>query len=93
MPMKSKAQRRYLWANHPEVARELEGETGNGVKLPEHVKKAMLKSFTKIAVMLKRLPPVPTVIVEQQEAMSALDEKLKGKSPVAARVSKNPKLT
>jgi len=44
MPMKSKAQRAYLWAKHPEVAREFENETAKGAKLPKHVKKRL---FTK----------------------------------------------
>ena len=44
MPMKSKAQRRYLWARHPEVAREFESKTAKGKKLPEHVKKRKRKS-------------------------------------------------
>lgn len=40
MPMRSKAQRRYLWANEPEVARKFEDETPKGKKLPERVKKS-----------------------------------------------------
>ena len=40
VPFKSKAQRGYLWANHPEVAREFASATPKGVKLPDHVKKA-----------------------------------------------------
>lgn len=39
MPMKSKAQRKYLWANNPEVAKEFEKKTPKGKKLPEKVKK------------------------------------------------------
>jgi hypothetical protein len=38
--MRSRAQRAYLWANHPEVAREFEDATPKGAKLPAHVKKA-----------------------------------------------------
>jgi len=34
MPMKSKAQRAYLWANNPKVAKEFESETPEGKKLP-----------------------------------------------------------
>ena len=37
MPMKSKAQRRFLYANEPEVAKEFERETPKGKQLPEHV--------------------------------------------------------
>ena len=93
MPMRSVAQRKFLWANHPDVAREFEDETPKGIKLPEHVKKAMCASFAKIAIGLKKLPPVPMAIIEQREAMQAAAEKLKGLSPVAARVAKNPRLT
>lgn len=38
MPFKSVAQRGYLWANHPEVAREFAHATPAGAKLPRHVK-------------------------------------------------------
>lgn len=36
MPMKSEAQRKYLWATHPKVAKEFESKTPKGKKLPEH---------------------------------------------------------
>lgn len=42
MPFRSEAQRRYLWANHPEVAREFAERTPKGAKLPDHVKGAAL---------------------------------------------------
>jgi hypothetical protein len=38
MPMKSKAQRAYLWIHEPKVAREFENHTTKGAKLPAHVK-------------------------------------------------------
>lgn len=37
MPMKSEAQRRYLWANEPEVAAEFEAETKPGSQLPNRL--------------------------------------------------------
>lgn len=43
MPMKSKAQRRYLWATHPELAQEFEDKTPKGAKLPEKVGKKKKK--------------------------------------------------
>jgi hypothetical protein len=39
MPFKSKAQRRYLYAKEPEVAREFEKATPKNAKLPEKKKK------------------------------------------------------
>jgi len=108
MPFKSQAQRKFFYAAEdrgelPEgTAERWEKHTPKGKKLPEHVKKAFLESicdkrindsFIKIARGLKKLPPVPTAILEQREAMQAQAEKLKGKSPVAARVAKNPRLT
>lgn len=36
MPFKSQAQRAYLYAKHPEIAKRWEKETPEG-KLPEHV--------------------------------------------------------
>lgn len=38
MPFKSQAQRRFLYANKPELAKEFEAKTGSKKKLPEHVK-------------------------------------------------------
>lgn len=43
MPFKSKAQRRYLYANEPEVAKEFEAHTPKGKKLPEKVKSKVKK--------------------------------------------------
>jgi len=42
VPFVSNAQRKYLYANHPDVAREFADATPKGKKLPEHVKKAHL---------------------------------------------------
>lgn len=39
MPFKSKAQRRYLHANNPKLAKEFESKTPKGKKLPARVKK------------------------------------------------------
>jgi len=39
MPMRSQAQRKYLWANNPKVAKKFEKETPKGKKLPKKVKK------------------------------------------------------
>ena len=36
-PMKSKKQRRWMWANDPEMAQEFEDKTPEGTKLPEKV--------------------------------------------------------
>lgn len=43
MPFKSNAQRKYLFAKHPEIAKEFAVATPNGKKLPEHVKKKAKK--------------------------------------------------
>lgn len=40
MPMKSKAQRAYLHANKPEVAKKFEAHTPKGKKLPKRAKKS-----------------------------------------------------
>lgn len=39
MPFKSDAQRKFLYAKEPKVAKEFESKTPKGKKLPEHVKK------------------------------------------------------
>lgn len=38
MPFKSEAQKRFLYANKPELAAEFEAATTHDRKLPEHVK-------------------------------------------------------
>lgn len=43
MPMKSEAQRAWMWANHPEMAERWEKHTPKGKKLPKHVKHAFLE--------------------------------------------------
>ena len=43
MPMKSKAQRRALWAKDPKLAKKFEDKTPKGKKLPERVKKKSAK--------------------------------------------------
>ncbi len=37
MPFKSEAQRRYLYAVAPEIAKKLSAKTPKGANLPEHV--------------------------------------------------------
>jgi hypothetical protein len=39
MPFKSQAQRGFMYANHPKMAKEFEEATPKGKELPEHVKK------------------------------------------------------
>jgi hypothetical protein len=39
MPFKSQSQRKYLWTNRPEIAKEFESKTPKNKKLPKKVKK------------------------------------------------------
>lgn len=39
MPFKSKAQARFMFANHPRIAKRWAKETHNMKRLPNHVKK------------------------------------------------------
>lgn len=39
MPFKSKAQRRFMYSQHPELAKEFEAATPKGKKLPDRKKK------------------------------------------------------
>jgi hypothetical protein len=39
MPFKSKAQQRYMYAQHPDIAKRWEDTYGVPKSLPEHVKK------------------------------------------------------
>jgi hypothetical protein len=44
MPFQSRAQRGFLYANHPKLAKEFEAATPKGKKLPYHKKKSKGKS-------------------------------------------------
>ena len=39
MPFKSEAQRRFLWAKHPKIAKKWAHEYGSGANLPKHSEK------------------------------------------------------
>jgi hypothetical protein len=43
MPFKSEAQRSYMFANMPEMAKQWQAETPKGKKLPGHMKKKKTK--------------------------------------------------
>lgn len=39
MPFKSQAQRKWMWATHPQMAKTWEAHTPKGSKLPQKLKK------------------------------------------------------
>jgi hypothetical protein len=43
MPFKSKAQERYLYATHPDIAKRWQAKYGQPEKLPEYAKPKKLK--------------------------------------------------
>lgn len=43
MPFKSEAQRRWMFATHPKMAKKWQKHTPKGKKLPQHVKKKKRK--------------------------------------------------
>lgn len=47
MPFKSKAQRAYLYANKPEIAKEFASKTPKNKKLPKKVKRRNKKWYGK----------------------------------------------
>jgi len=47
VPFKSTAQRGYLYAKHPEIAKEFASHTPKGKKLPKHVKRPAIKGLKK----------------------------------------------
>ena len=56
MPFKSEAQRRWMYANHPDMAKEWEADTPKGKKLPKRIgKKPSLHQ--KVKSGLKRAFP------------------------------------
>ena len=48
MPFKSEAQRRFMYANHPKLAREFESKTSKDSKLPEKVGKSIRESIDDV---------------------------------------------
>ena len=44
MPFESQAQRRYMYSQHPELAKEFEAATPKGKKLPEYKNKKKSKA-------------------------------------------------
>ncbi|MDD2493958.1 MAG: hypothetical protein PHE29_02080 [Tissierellia bacterium] len=47
MPFKSQAQRAYMYAKHPKLAKEFESETPKGKKLPKKLTKKVSKKGKK----------------------------------------------
>lgn len=47
MPFKSQSQRKFMYAQHPEMAKEWEDKTPKGKKLPKKVKKTTQKKVGK----------------------------------------------
>jgi hypothetical protein len=52
MPFVSEAQRKWMYASKPEMAKEWQAHTPKGKSLPEHVKKAMVAEMMKRAASL-----------------------------------------
>ena len=53
MPFKSAAQRAYMYANHPDIAKRWSAEYPNQGKLPEHVKQKQHEA--KKQILMKAL--------------------------------------
>ena len=96
MPFKSEAQRKWMYSAEERgelpkgTAKRWAKHTPNIKDLPEHVKKA---AFAKIALILKKLQPVPSAFIEQKEAQQAAAMSRKGMSPAASRAHKSAKVT
>ena len=71
MPFKSEAQRKFLYANYPEMAKRWQKHTPKDADLPEHVKKkktaGLLSDFAKSAERGKlqhgRTPEQQSIVV------------------------------
>jgi len=61
MPFKSEAQRRYMHAKHPRMAKEWEAHTPKGKKLPEHVaeKEASVAKLALLVMTAKTARDMP----------------------------------
>lgn len=56
MPFKSKAQRAWMYANHPDMAARWQSETPQGSNLPEHVKREARKKALRSSLKSKASP-------------------------------------
>lgn len=54
MPFRSNAQRKFLFAKHPEVAKKFAAKTPKGTKLPEHVNPAESDKQAIMAALKQR---------------------------------------
>jgi len=71
MPMKSKKQRAWMWANKPEMAKEFEKHTPKGKKLPKYAPKKKKKKSKKSKASYKAL--ILRLAFINKEAMGAED--------------------
>jgi len=71
MPMKSKKQRAWMWANKPEMAKEFEEHTPKGKKLPKYAPKKKKKKSKKSKASYKAL--ILRLAFMNKEAMGAED--------------------
>lgn len=101
MPFASEAQRRFLYARHPEVAKRWQKHTPKGTKLPEHVKAAAdlgfglgYKAFA-LALVVKEAAGVQRILrlakanpsAESGLLQSGMEQRsLAAKSPQQARL-------
>jgi len=94
MPFKSQSQARACFAKKSRGqakgwnCKEWASATKSIKALPEHSKKAMDMSFSKIAKELfdpKKNPPLPAHEIQKQNIAAAKEEKSKGMSPVEFR--------
>ena len=69
MPFASKAQARYMFANHPKIAQEFADKTTNMKKLPEHDKDKKGKPRRKHGLPMK--PTKATGMTLKKRAMFA----------------------
>ena len=57
MPFESEAQRRWMYANDPDMAARWQAHTPKGKKLPKRVKKNEPKLATVLGRLAAQLPP------------------------------------
>ena len=72
MPFKSDAQRRFMFAKHPGIAKRWAAHTPKGKDLPEHVKKAVDAAKATFAPLEIKLPPQPKPLEVTMPAPGAL---------------------
>lgn len=91
MPFKSQAQRKWMYANKPKMAKKWEKHTPKGKKLPKKVKKKKKKKKTRRESFERLLDQALGLLGEEQSRNEPTTRPVLGSKKGATKSSINPK--